>query len=136
MAIEWRNEMSVGNTTVDNDHRYLIGLINSFERSMDTFENTANLLVALRQLEEYARQHFDREEKFQESIKYPGLAKHRESHGMLVSQLKDLTAAVTSRDSLEKGGMNKQQFIEFLRHWLIDHVIKEDLLFKPYIKRS
>ncbi len=32
--------------------------------------------------------------------------------------------------------MNKDQFIEFVRHWLINHVIKEDLLFKPFVKRT
>jgi hypothetical protein len=41
---------------------------------------------------------------------------------------------VSMQDSLEEAGMNKAKFIEFVRHWLIDHVINEDLLFKPFAK--
>jgi hypothetical protein len=37
MAIEWREEMSVGSNIIDEDHRNLIDLVNSFERSMETF---------------------------------------------------------------------------------------------------
>lgn len=136
MAIEWRKEMSVGNESVDNDHRNLIELVNSFERSIDTFETTGNLIVALKQLEEYSKQHFDREEMYQELIGYSGLEQHRISHQELIIQLKELIEKVSMQDSLEEAGMNKAQFIEFVRHWLIDHVIKEDLLFKPFAKRA
>jgi len=138
MTIVWRDQMSVGDTVVDKDHRFLIEMINSFQSSIQTFDTPANLLVALGQLGEYAKKHFIREENLQESIGYPGLEGHRESHRQLVLQLNDLIKKVGSQDSLEKAGMTKQQFIGFLRHWLIDHVIKEDLLFKPYVlnKRS
>jgi len=138
MTIVWRDQMSVGDAAVDNDHRYLISLINSFQTSIQTFDTPANLLVALNQLGEYAKKHFIREENLQESIGYPGVESHRGIHGQLLLQLNDLIKKVGSQDSLEKAGMTKQQFIDFLRHWLIDHVIKEDLLFKPYVlnKRS
>jgi len=125
--------MSVGDTAVDNDHRYLIEMINSFQTSMETFDTPANLLVALGQLGEYAKKHFIWEENFQQSIGYPGVEGHRESHRQLVLQLNDLIKTVTSQDSLEKAGISKQQFIDLLRHWILDHVIKEDLLFKPYV---
>lgn len=88
MAIEWREKMSVGNESVDKDHRNLIELVNSFERSMDTFDTTGNFIVALKQLEEYSKQHFDREEMYQELIGYPGLEQHRISHHELIIQLR------------------------------------------------
>ena len=103
---------------------------------MDTFDTTGNFIVALKQLEEYSKQHFDREEMYQELIGYPGLEQHRISHMELIIQLKELIDKVSMQDSLEEAGMNKAKFIEFVRHWLIDHVINEDLLFKPFAKRT
>lgn len=134
MVIEWRKEMSVGSNLVDNDHQYLIEMINSFERSMETFKNITNLLAAMEMLEEYSKSHFKREEEFQRSIGYPGFSDHCKSHQNLINQLNDLQQKVVAKKSLDEMDMNKQEFVDFLRHWLIDHVIKEDLLFKPYIK--
>jgi hemerythrin len=90
----------------------------------------------LRKLEAYSQKHFDKEELFQELIGYPDLEKHRNSHQELIADLNEFIRNVSSQESLEEGGINRDQFVDFVRHWLIDHVIKEDLLFKPYVRRE
>ena len=136
MPIEWRDEMSVGSKVIDTDHQELIDLINIFEKSMEAFENKDNIVAALKQLEEYSQRHFEKEEMFQELIEYPDLEKHRISHQQLVAELSDFITKLSEKDMVLNDEANRDQFVEFVRHWLIDHVIKEDLLFKPYAKRA
>ena len=62
-------------------------------------------IVALKQLEEYSKQHFDREEMYQEVIGYPGLEQHRISHHELIIQLNELMEKISMQDSLEEAGM-------------------------------
>ncbi len=35
MAVMWQEEMRVGNAKIDNDHKYLISIINTIEAAMD-----------------------------------------------------------------------------------------------------
>lgn len=137
MGIVWRPAMSIGDKAVDRDHRYLIDLINSFERSLTSFENSTNTMVALKQLEDYASGHFAREEALQLAIGYPDFEAHKAKHRSLVVQLKEMMARFES--TLEKqgeSGLDQAMFIAFIRFWLIDHVIKEDLRLKPFFRQS
>ena len=136
MPVVWRRQMSLDNTMVDNDHKYLIYLINSFERSIDVFDNAANLLAGLKQLDEYARVHFHREEQLQARLGFPGHDHHHRCHLKMRDELKTLMARLSSSEPMDRELMNPTWFAEFLRKWLIEHIIKEDLLLKPYLKNE
>jgi len=133
MAIAWREQLSVGNDIIDEDHKYLIEIINRVEVCL-TKKDMSALKAELKRLHDYSMLHFDREEKIAVAVGYeqtPGL---HQSHLALMEklgkmQLDFVTAEQTWSPELTKG------FADFLRNWLIDHVIKEDLLMKPALQK-
>src|SRR6266545_3261240 len=72
LPIRWRREMSVDNGIIDDDHRHLIDIINSF--SYHRARGRADLphaMDCLNALKFYANTHFAREERLQLMVGYP-----------------------------------------------------------------
>ena len=133
MGLVWREQLSVGNNVIDSDHRYLIEIINRVEESMAA-KNRRALATALDDLAQYSLVHFDREEKIAAAVGYAQVPNLNESHQQLLEKLGQMRSefdATGTEWSLEAAA----HFTGFLRNWLIDHVIKEDLLMKPVLQK-
>ena len=135
MAIIWRSGMSVNNDIIDYDHQFLINLINTIELVLQTPEEKELLLEAFEQFRSYAEGHFKREESIQRNIEYPNSIQHRGSHASLMTQLNELKQQIIDTKSTDEIVKKAPEIVEFLKHWLIDHVLKEDLLLKPYLEK-
>ncbi len=128
MGLQWRDQLSVGNDLIDNDHKYLIEIINRAEVGIKT-NNRAKLITVLDELGSYGKTHFEREELVAKAAGYPKADQLHESHGKLIADLvkfKEEISGTWNEDASTK-------FTAFLRDWLIEHVIKEDLLMKPWL---
>lgn len=133
MVLMWRDEMNVGQADIDGDHQRLVAIINDFENMTERLSGERALHETLIELHDYAAWHFSREEMIQQACKYPYCETHRQEHQQLLFQIKDMarrhfvdrTAPVT-RDTL-------QQAAGFLRHWLVDHIIKSDLRLREHL---
>ncbi len=135
MALLWRNTMSVCNDAIDHDHRYLVCYLNTVELALQTPENRDLLVESLTQLYNYAYEHFMREEIIQAKIKYPDIQMHKNEHKRLLEELLDLKNSIKSKLSTQEIESRFDELITFLRHWLIDHVLKEDMQLKPYLQK-
>lgn len=122
MALVWREQFSVGNDLIDTDHQYLIEVINQAEVCLRA-QNRPGLIQVLDRLGRYARAHFEREEKIARAIHYANADALHASHGELMERLQEFQLQVgpTWSDAVA------DQLTHFLREWLINHVIKEDL---------
>ncbi len=127
MAIEWTDKLSIGNEMIDNDHKHLIKLINAYEMviSQKKFEMLA---PAFDSLETYANEHFVREEMLMDAVHYPHRRSHRDAHNELLKSVRE-----KHRDIDAHKNIDIDELSEFLRAWLLDHVIKEDMQLKPYL---
>lgn len=120
--ITWRSEYRVGVAQVDAEHRYLFSLINAFHDAYAGGQSTKDLLTVLTRLVAYAETHFQHEEALMTQRQYPRLAHHHEQHERLyaaIYQLNEKLAANTL--SVDRETMR------FLKHWLVDHILQEDL---------
>jgi hemerythrin len=141
MTILWRDQMSVGNDLIDQDHRYLICLINSIElalRHEDTFDA---LLTLLDQLASYTKFHFEREERIQKKCQYPLHESHRHAHEEIIKKLLSLRADIrksasdgTAIQNL-KEGQALQNIIALLKSWIVEHVLVDDKRMEYYLKK-
>ncbi|MFH1872866.1 MAG: hemerythrin family protein [Pseudomonadota bacterium] len=138
MAIIWRDALSVGNAGVDTDHRYLLCLINTVELALRVEESSDALVPALKQLKLYTQEHFAREEKLMAALRYARIDQHRIAHGELIEQFDHAVEPVMklrvepSAAAAEAiSDATREEIIAVLRHWLLDHIIKEDMLLKP-----
>ena len=89
--------MSVGNSIIDDQHRYLICLMNTIEIALRDNKNKDILKTAIDQLFEYTEYHFIQEERIQQKIKFPKAAEHKQEHQRI---LKDLNSIKQQIDKL------------------------------------
>ena len=90
MAIIWRSQMSVGNSIIDDQHRYLICLMNTIEIALRDNKNKDILKTAIDQLFEYTEYHFIQEERIQQKIKFPKAAEHKQEHQRILKDLNSI----------------------------------------------
>ena len=128
MALLWREQLRVGNDLIDSDHQYLIDLINKAEVSMKA-NRRPELVLVLDELARYGASHFDREELVARAVGYPKADELHHSHLQLLTSLAKFKSELG--ESLDQATVTR--FTLFLRNWLVEHVIKEDLLMKPWI---
>ncbi len=130
MELQWREQLSVGNDLIDNDHKQLIDIINKANQSLQSMSR-AGLLVALDQLYKYSKVHFSLEEKISEAVGYPEVQNLHASHEDLLKRLGTISQEIGEQWDEPVAA----HFGKFLREWLVSHVIKEDMLLKPYLKK-
>jgi hemerythrin len=130
MALAWREQFSVGNDLIDSDHRYLIEIINKAEQSLKT-NNRAELTRLLEDLARYGKSHFEREELVAAAAGYTKADQLHVSHAQLNKTLAEFQASIG--DTWSENDVAR--FTAFLRDWLINHVIKEDMLMKPWLTK-
>lgn len=132
-ALEWSNKLSIDKGLVDQDHKKLLEIVNNIREALQSSDNKKTSLVLLGELKDYTHYHFAREEKLQEVTNFPKLKHHIEEHNDMIVQLNDLIKEVKglSEDVLSDAVVEKTS--EFLRSWLLDHVVQHDLEMKPYI---
>ncbi|MDO8466412.1 MAG: bacteriohemerythrin [Gallionella sp.] len=130
MGLVWKEQLSVGNDVIDADHKHLIGIINLVEKSLVTI-NRSDLTLALDSLTQYSKVHFAREEKIADAAGYTQIPHLHKSHEALLKKLDQVKQEIGD----EWTASSVERFIIMLRDWLINHVIKEDMLMKPALEK-
>ncbi len=119
--IVWDNYYSVGFDLIDNQHKKLIDMINELYTSFIFGEAQTKAAGIINEMVNYTDYHFKTEEKFFDKYKYPETEQHKEIHQSFVDK------AIELKHGLESGQMTvTYDIMNFLRQWLIDHILKED----------
>lgn len=130
-GIEWRDSLSIDGGLIDQDHRHLIQIVNTFGEMSEHFASLDDALELLYALRFYARVHFQREEELQRLAAFPYLPAHHREHQDLAHRLEAVLAS-TRNAGPEDIGEISQATAQLLRTWIVDHLIRSDLLMKPY----
>lgn len=120
-TVTWSSDLSVGVKAFDRDHAGLAELLNEIVLAVDGGASRVLLEKLLRSLAAETEEHFRREERYLEGIGFPDLAIHKEEHRRLEAEIRHLQAAFENEEAVLDDRM-----LEFLRHWLIDHVVDFD----------
>jgi diguanylate cyclase (GGDEF)-like protein/hemerythrin-like metal-binding protein len=126
--VKWKPELSVGIKNVDDDHKRLIELTNTLINAIDKDMPKEELKTIFEELEAYTHYHFEREEGFMDehcsaSDIHEMIRKHKEQHRYFTDKLPELKEQLMHANSKSVS----YEIVEFLLHWLIDHIINEDL---------
>ena len=118
--ITWSDEYSIGNAVLDNHHKKLIEILNGLH---DNVNKDCNQIMkyTIDELYNYAKVHFAEEEAFMENLNYDGQFRHTVEHNKFIDNLLELNLSY-------KGSCidAKQETVEFLWEWLMNHIINED----------
>lgn len=128
---DWNDELSVGNEFIDNDHKKLIKMINSFHNAMQEGRGDDVIGKVLNNLFIYTSEHFKREEDEMSRINYAMLADHKTKHTQLLKQVEDL------QNDLNNGKiMLASKMSYFLKDWLYTHILQADKLLAAAIAKQ
>ncbi len=116
----WKDEYSVGDETLDAQHRYLIDLVNR----LDGDEALDRVLA---ELDRYADEHFGDEEGLLEAADYPDIVRHRAHHKAFRTWLGRARELQRTGDgnSATRGDVR-----DYLRVWIANHLVVHDSAYK------
>lgn len=129
--IKWRTAYETGIEQMDKQHKQLIQLINQMYtllRNDTGFEAMASIL---KEMDEYAANHFKDEEALLETHSFPDLAKQQSSHAAYTEKV---TSMLESENIHNQAGA--RDLYSFLRKWWIDHIIGEDREYGSFLKEK
>ncbi len=126
--IKWKEDLSVGLESIDNQHKELFRLINAFYNSIAANSGKAAILQAIIDMEKYTVVHFSEEEAMMQKANYPYFAEHRKQHLGFIETVADFRARYEEGRmllSLEVGG--------FVKKWIVEHIMQTDQQYRGKI---
>ncbi|MEO5336169.1 MAG: bacteriohemerythrin [Magnetospirillum sp. WYHS-4] len=130
--LDWKDKMSVGNDALDTDHKKLVGFINDLHDRMDGNPDPEIVARIVDKLIDFAQYHFEFEEKLLRLCRYPELDRHKERHKDLLDRLHEMRDSYAASPS----DFRLIGIFDFLSNWLMKHVLREDMAYKPFIERK
>lgn len=127
--ISWKAEYSLGIPHIDEQHKRLVFLINELNESLDSSDTHDSTLEVLLSLRDYTVYHFAEEERLMMEYNYPNLIAHREEHKLFIEDINDLCF------DFKNGHKITTKLLDFLKNWLIDHILGTDQDYAKSINR-
>jgi hemerythrin len=122
--IEWDDSLSIGNETIDWQHKTLIERLQAVAEAIDMNQGEGTIAKTLDFLLDYAGFHFSEEEKLMEENHYPGLGLQKQQHEEFRQDVNKLVEDFMT-DGASKDIANHIR--DFLFIWLKKHIIEVDL---------
>ena len=130
LLIQWNDAWRVGNAAIDYDHQMLVNITNQLwdlkEQSRVTHADVSRILG---QLVDYVKRHFKREEEIFMASDYPLKASHKAMHAELTKVVEDIAKVYDKDPEL----LDLDEIMDFLKRWLMDHIVKHDMGYREYI---
>ena len=123
--IDWTDDFEMGIPSVDDQHRKLVEIVNKFDEAANHGKGSRIMNKILDDLLNYTAEHFTAEEKLLEDAEYPKLKQHQSQHRQLLQRIERLQFEFD-----QQGKRITTDVKEFLKYWLISHILKED---KAYV---
>jgi len=128
--VVWSEKYTVGNRQLDNHHKEIITIINSLYTAIKDDVAQDKLRRILRELYEYTRLHFGREEELMRKSGFPKLSEHRELHRDMVARTREL-----QREELRGDPEVVSETMSFLKKWWLTHIGKVDAQYRPFVEK-
>jgi len=123
--IAWKDYYSVGDSTIDAQHRQIIAMINELYDAMSRNIDFTVVKPLLGRLRRYTMEHFDYEETVRAAHSYPELVQHKILHDKMRQRTIDYydnANLLTGRDMLV-----------FLKEWWSNHIQNQDQKYAPFL---
>jgi voltage-gated potassium channel len=116
--IVWSDDLSVGITAIDEEHRTLVVLANEFRKALAAGRGREEVAGVFDKLLDYTVQHFSHEEGYMRKYDYPGMEVQVREHRNFTRQVMEL-----NRD---KRYVFPKNVSAFLYSWLRHHIMDVD----------
>lgn len=119
MKVQWSDALKTGNRAIDNQHKYLIDIINDLAGAIETGATPQALKKIVNLLQYYTEWHFCNEEGCMDKLKCPVAAKNKDAHAQFIATFLEF------RRELEAGGDSNEiatRMYKTLTAWLVQHI--------------
>jgi hemerythrin len=130
--IVWNDRLSVGVTSLDQEHKELISILNTLYDAISAGAAHDALGEVLDRLDDYTQFHFLHEESLFTQSTYPDAQKHRREHAKTLTWLADARRKFHGGES---AGVSLE-VVNYLKDWLFDHILGSDQKYKPYLHEA
>jgi hemerythrin len=127
-AILWSPEFSVGVRSLDRQHRSIFAALGKLLAESDAGVRSEIVSETLNMLTRYASEHFREEERLMEQAHYPAVEEHKAEHRKFQEKIVECCLATSIGVS-----SIPRQLIQFLLDWITDHILNEDMKYKPFL---
>lgn len=131
-VFQWDPSFATGNVEIDEQHQYLIGIINDFGELLEKGAVCPDEIgKACAKLADYARYHFGLEEQLMTAVNLDQRHhyQHRHQHEDLLYETELFQRLLASGDQADG-----KMFFEFLTNWLVFHILGTDMLMSRQIE--
>ena len=124
----WDKTLSVEVKEIDEDHRRLVELFNILSHSVVEGDAADYIEAVLEELITCTVLHFRHEERLMLKYGYEDFSEHKTEHQDLIEN-----ATALQQKFLQEGKLVSSEDIEFLEHWLTEHILVADMKLGSYL---
>ena len=128
--IVWSHTLSVEVDEIDEDHHKLVNIFNILNHAVSEGESPEYLAAVLEELINCTVWHFSHEERLMLQYGYESIEEHRAEHRELVNSARELQREILQADKPVTG-----EHLEFLEHWLTEHILTADMRLGSYLSQ-
>jgi hemerythrin-like metal-binding protein len=125
MGLVWDPELVTGNRQVDEQHVRIFQIFDDLLGAIQMRKGHEEVGRVVSSLSLYVVAHFRMEETLMDQGGYPGLEDHRSAHEALKIHVEAMV------DQFNDGVLAPLTLLNFMKHWLDDHVVIHD---KPMVR--
>jgi len=125
----WSADFEIGIGAIDTDHRMLFDTIKQLGEYIAKAQGAERIRATINSLLLYVNEHFEREERFLRRAGYPDFIAHKMEH----DHFRDSIFSLHEYHSQNPDAIDAQKVVTFLEGWLLNHILKVDKAFAPYL---
>ncbi|GHV93702.1 hemerythrin [Spirochaetia bacterium] len=128
--VAWSDDFSVGNSTIDEQHKELVRMTNEFYAGCQMGGVMAKVyfLKTIQGAVRYVRTHFSTEEEIMQKANYPGFDAHKQQHENFVAEVTQQVQLFEHDDNPDPA-----EFVKYLMNWVLQHIANVDKQYMPFI---
>ncbi len=126
----WLDFLVTDNETIDREHREAVEQGNQLLRILAARENWADALEMLRRARARSARHFATEDGILEQTGFLGRDQHRQAHAHILAEFDRVLAEL---ETVADPQAHHWERAHRPRNLLVDHCLKDDLLFKSHL---
>ncbi|MCB0102424.1 MAG: hemerythrin family protein [Anaerolineales bacterium] len=121
--LEWDEALSTGDSSVDEQHKYLVETLNSLGTAILDGHGTEAIARILGRMRFYAGWHFDREEECFEKYQCPAAEMNKNAHAAFVEKFDRY-----HKRFHDAGGSNDMalKIHQEITDWIVNHIMRVD----------
>ena len=128
LYIVWKESNDLGIQIIDEQHRGVISIINSYYYFMQEGHGIEMPKATMHMMADYTEVHFRTEEDLMAKADYPGLKEHVRLHKRLTRRTWDIAENPAFHESPD-------DVLKFLKEWWLGRIGGEDGKYVPYVKK-